>query len=94
MKKSDINIKSNSFKEIFQLLYEIQNLHGAQNLRLKQAVTSARSFFTNRGLLQHLGFCRRRNMTSNGNQTVTTANDDNNDNTSSSNNSNGDDIPE
>ena len=41
MKKSDINIKSNSSKEIFQLLYEIQNLHGAQNLRLKQAVTSA-----------------------------------------------------
>ena len=53
----------------------------------------ARTFRTNRGLLQHLHFCRRRNMTNNSNQTMTTANDDNNANTSNSNNSNGNDIP-
>ena len=53
----------------------------------------ARTFRTNRGLLQHLNFCRRRNITSNGNQTITTR-DDNSDNTSNSNNSNGNDIPD
>ena len=52
----------------------------------------ARTFRTNRGLLQHLNFCRRRNITSNGNQTITR--DGNNDNTSNSNNSNGNDIPD
>ena len=49
----------------------------------------ARTFHTNRGLLQHLNFLRRRNITSNGNQTTT----NNNNNTSNSNNSNGNDIP-
>ena len=53
----------------------------------------ARTFRTNRGLLQHLNFCRRRNITNNGNQTIAT-NDDNNDNTSNSNNTNGNDIPD
>ena len=53
----------------------------------------ARTFRTNRGLLHHLNFCRKRNITNNSNQTITT-NDDNNDNTSNSNNSNGNDIPE
>ena len=54
----------------------------------------ARTFRTNRGLLQHLNFCRRRSMTNNSNQTMATANDDNNANTSNSNNSNGNDIPD
>ena len=53
----------------------------------------ARTFRTNRGLLQHLNFCRRRNMTNNINQTMATANDDSNANTSNSNKSNGNDIP-
>ena len=53
----------------------------------------AKTFRTNRGLLQHLNFCRRRNVISNGNQTITSTNDHNNDNTSNSNNSNGNDIP-
>ena len=53
----------------------------------------ARTFRTNRGLLQHLNFCRIRNITNNGNQIITT-NDDNNDNTSNSSNSNSNDIPE
>ena len=53
----------------------------------------AKTFQTSRGLLQHLNFCRRRNVTSNGNQTITSTNDHNNDNTSNSNNSNGNDIP-
>ena len=53
----------------------------------------ARIFHTNCGLLQHLNFCRRRNITSNGNQTITT-NGDNNDNTSNSNNSNDNYIPD
>ena len=51
----------------------------------------ARTFHTNSGLLQHLNFCRRKNITSNGNQTIT-KNDDNNDKTSNSNNSNGNNI--
>ena len=49
---------------------------------------------TNRALLQHLNFCRRRNITSNGSLTIATTNYDNNDNTSNSNNSNGNDIPD
>ena len=53
----------------------------------------ARTFRTNRGLPQNLNFCRRRNITSNGNQTITISND-NNDNTSNSNNSNDNDIPD
>ena len=53
----------------------------------------ARTFRTNRGLLQHLNFCRIRNITNNGNQIITT-NDDNNDNTSNSSNSNSNDITE
>ena len=48
---------------------------------------------TNRGLLQHLNFCQRRNITSNGNQIIT-VNDGNNDNIINSNNSNGNDIPD
>ena len=53
----------------------------------------ARTFRTNSGLLQHLNFCGRRNITSNGNQTIT-KNDDNNDKTSNSNNSNSNNIPD
>ena len=41
----------------------------------------ARTFRSNRGLLQRLNVCQRRNMTNNSNQTMTAANDDNNDNT-------------
>ena len=52
----------------------------------------AKSFRTNRGFVQNLGFYRRRNITNNGNQTITT-NNGNDSNTSSSNNSNGNDIP-
>ena len=54
---------------------------------------SARTFLTNRSLLQRLNFYRRRNITNNGNQTIAT-NDDNNDNTNISSNSNGNDIPD
>ena len=52
-----------------------------------------RTFRANRGSIQQSNFRRRRNMTSNGNQTVATTTDDSNDNTSNSNNSNGKDIP-
>ena len=52
-----------------------------------------RTFRTNRGLLQHLNYCRRRNITNNSYQTITTKND-NNGNISNSNNSNGNDIPD
>ena len=53
-----------------------------------------RTFPTNCGLLNHLNFWRRRNMTSNGNQRITRKNDDNSDNSSNSNNKNGNDIPD
>ena len=54
----------------------------------------ARTFPRNCGLLKHLNFCRRKNMTSNGNQRITRNNDDNSDNTSNSSNNNGSDIPD
>ena len=52
----------------------------------------AKTFCTNRGLVQNLGFYRRRNITKNGNQTIAT-NNGNDNNTSNNNNSNGNDIP-
>ena len=64
-----------------------------QQIKSENIEENASSIRTNRGLLHHLNFCRKRNITNNSNQTITT-NDDNSDNTSNSNNSNGNDIPE
>ena len=61
-----------------------------RTLKKVQAVT----FPTNCGLLKQLNFCRRKSMTSNGNQRITRNNDDNSDNTSNSSNNNGSDIPD
>ena len=75
------------------LHYQPTSKSTVRTVKRMKAVTSVQQLFRmNRGLLQHLNFCRRRNMTSNGNQT-TIANGGNNDNTRNGNYSDDNDIP-